>query len=120
MEALQIVILAAVVIALSVAAALWLANLATQQTGVELLEIKASAQKLGGKTLLTIHVQNRGTTAATLLYVKVNQQPHPAQVTLQPGGTATITLEVEAASRLLQATVVTARNEYPLLVEVKP
>lgn len=120
MEPLQAIILSAVAIAFSVAVAFWLVNIATQHTGIELVDVKATATRLDGRCQLTLHVYNRGTTTVTVLSVKVNAQPYPLQATVEPGRTATLTLEVQTDSPVLQVSVVTTRNEYPIIVQPLP
>ena len=50
METFENLIIIAVVIAVSIAAAYWLSNIATMHTDIELLDIKLQAQRQGAKT----------------------------------------------------------------------
>lgn len=105
-----------VVVAVAVAAAFWLANIATQQTGLEILDLKASASRSGGKTVVTVYAWNRGTKPATIVAVKVNGQVYEQRVAVEPGSSASITVEAPPADALEVVVVTASGREYPLIV----
>lgn len=115
---LSTLLLITVTIALAIAAAFWLAGIAAQHTGLELLEVKCSAERRGGQVAVKLTLFNRGTRAATVYEVSVNGERREVRLTVKPGETAE--LEVEAPSAdAVQATVRTGAGEYPCLAPVR-
>jgi hypothetical protein len=116
-ETFETLIILAVVVAVSLAAAFWLSNLAAMHTDVELLDIKLQAQRQGGKVTITAYITNRGTKPATITLVKVNGQTVQLQATVRPGETSTHVIEAETSTQTLQVTFVTASGKkYSLFV----
>jgi len=119
METFENLIIIAVVIAVSIAAAYWLSNIATMHTDIELLDINLQAQRQGTKVTVTAYIKNRGTKPATIILAKINGQPLDFQATINPGETSTHTLEIETSAQTLQVSFVTSTGkEYSLFVNV--
>jgi len=101
-----------------VAVALWAATIATQSTGIELLEVKCSAERRGERVAVTVAVANKGTRAATVVGVVVNGEPKEVRLTVKPGETAAFEVEAPKADAV-QVNVKTSGSEYPCLAPVR-
>jgi len=111
-------ILVAVTIAIALAVALWAATIATQHSGLELLEVKCSAERRGEAVAVTVTVTNKGTKASTVLGVEVNGELKEVQLTVKPGETGTFEVEASKADTV-QVNVRTGAGEYPCVTSVK-
>jgi uncharacterized protein (DUF58 family) len=115
---LSTLILVAVTIAVALAVAFWAATVATQHTGIELLEVKCSAERRGEVVAVTVTVANKGTKAATVVGVEVNGEPKEVQLTVKPGETGALEVEASKADTI-QVNVKTGAGEYPCVTSVK-
>jgi len=115
---LSTLLLIAIAIALAVAVALWSATIATQSTGIELLEVKCAAERRGEKVAVTVAIANKGTRAATVVGVVVNGEPREVRLTVKPGETAAFEVEAPGADAV-QVNVKTSGSEYPCLAPVR-
>ena len=115
---LSTLLLVAVAAALAVAVALWAATIATQSTGIELLEVKCAAERRGEKVAVTVAIANKGTRAATVVGVVVNGEPREVRLTVKPGETAALEVEAPGADAV-QVSVKTSGSEYPCLAPVR-
>ena len=115
---LSTLLLVAVAIALAMAIALWAAAIATQSTGIELLEVECAAERRGGSVAVEVRVANKGTKAATVVGVTVNGEHRGIQLAVKPG--EALTFEVEAPNAdAIQVNVKTSANEYPCIAPVR-
>jgi hypothetical protein len=115
---LSTLLLVAVAAALAVAVALWAATIATQSTGIELLEVKCAAERRGERVAVTVAIANKGTRAATVVGVVVNGEPREVRLTVKPGETAAFEVEAPGADAV-QVNVKTSGSEYPCLAPVR-
>ena len=111
-------LLVAVAVSVAVAAAFWLATIATQCTLLELLDVSCSAVKSGSRAEVQLRLHNRGQAAARIVGVAVNGReiPVPEQA-VEPGGLAVIRLEVNATPAL-EVEVRTSRGSYRCITRV--
>jgi len=115
---LSTLILVAVTIAIALAVAFWAATVATQYTGLELLEVKCTAERREEAVAVTVTVANKGAKAATVLGVEVNGELKEVQLTVKPGETRTFEVEASKADTI-QVNVRTRAGEYPCATSVK-
>jgi len=115
---LSTLMLVAVTIALALAVAFWAATIATQYTGLELLEVKCTAERRGEAVAVTVTVANKGSKTATLVGVTVNGEPKEVRLTVKPGETGTFEVEAPKADTI-QVNVRTSAGEYPCTTSVK-
>jgi flagellin-like protein len=118
------VILVAIAIVISIAAAFWMTGLLTSFTAYEKLTLSASISKstsAGGTTYtVTIVIVNDGTMTAQVQKVLINGVDKSPQTlpTIDPGSSATITIsdlsssEVGLPGRIVKITIVTLRASY--------
>ncbi|QOJ78560.1 DUF756 domain-containing protein [Infirmifilum lucidum] len=112
-ELAEAAVLVGVVLVLAIAFAFFVSDFVFSATNIELLDIQYS---ISGNGTVTLYFRNLGTRPTTVTLVKVNGRPYPQNLYIQPGGTATVTLNVEANSALYDIRVVTsAGTEYPIL-----
>ena len=115
---LPTLILVTVTIALALAIAFWAATVASQYTGLELLEVKCTAEGRGEAVAVTVTIANKGTKAATVLGVEVNGELKEVLLTVKPGETRTFEVEAPKA-RAVQVNVRTRAGEYLCATSVK-
>ncbi len=113
MELVEALVLVGVVLVLAIAFAFFVSGFVFSAMNVELLDIRYS---IGGNGTITLYFRNLGTRPTTVVLVKVNGRVYHQNLYIQPGGTATVTLNVEANRELYDIRVVTSSGtEYPIL-----
>ncbi|PLJ77884.1 hypothetical protein [Infirmifilum sp. SLHALR2] len=105
MELVETLVIVGVVVAIALALAFFASSMVSQNTGVEQLDIQ---YVFNGSSKLTIHIRNRGTQPTSVTLVKVDGRAYPQSVYIQPGGTATVTVEVEGSLPVHEVVVVTS------------
>lgn len=113
----SMLLLIAVAVAAAIAVSFWVVNIATSYTGFEMLEVKCSAERDGGKVTVRLNLRNKGTSAATVLGVTVNNELKRVDLTVKPGEAVELTLQTENAYAV-QVVVKTAGKEYPCMTPV--
>lgn len=115
---ISILLLAAVTLVVAIAVAFWVSTIATQYTGLELLELSCAAARVGDETEVSIRIFNKGSVTATVTGVTVNGEKVDLPIqSVEPGKSNTISFRVSYYSTL-EIAVKTAKNSYYCLARV--
>ncbi|MCS7104301.1 MAG: hypothetical protein NZ954_01890 [Thermofilaceae archaeon] len=114
----ETLVLIGVAIAMAFAASFWVVNISTSFFGLELLEVKCSAERSSSGTVVLVSLKNKGNRAVTIVGAVVNGEVKPINLSIEPSEYVEVRFDAREAYTV-QVVMKTVGREYPCITAVK-